>query len=92
MKQKSKTIKPSEFEEMVSNHKNREVTPPDNFEKNDKGEIVRKLDKVEALQTWFKTAKDPALSGQSVFNGVETQDISVDLGTGKEMLYKGKKK
>lgn len=93
MKQKTKTIKPSEFDEMVNSHKNREINPPATQHRDEKtGEIVRTVDKVEALQTWFKVAKDPAESGQSAFLGVETKDISIDHGTSCDMLYKGKKK
>lgn len=93
MKHKSKTIKPSEFDDMVQSHKNREINPPATHHRDEKtGEIVRTTDKVEALQTWFKTAKDPKQSGESAFLGVDTKDIAVDHGIGCDMLYKGKKK
>lgn len=93
MKQKNKTIKPSEFDEMVNSHKNREINPPETSHKDEKtGEIVRTTDKVEALQTWFKVAKDPKQSGESAFLGVDTKDLSLDHGIGKDMLYRGKKK
>lgn len=93
MKQKNKTIKPSEFDDMVNSHKNREINPPATHHRDEKtGEVVRTTDKVEALQTWFKTAKDPAQSGQSAFLGVDTQDVKLDHGTDRQQLYKGKKK
>lgn len=89
-KQKQKTINPTAMPEMVNHHKMREVTPSQAASQNLEAD-GRPLDKVKQLQTWFKTAK--VASGHSDgFLGVAKKEVSIDSGTDKSMLYKGKKK
>lgn len=93
-KQKSKTIHVNLVPEVAKGNVKHEVEMPTTGYRDEKtGQIVRTVSTVEALQTAFKTAKDPKQqSGQSAFLGVQTESLKAGLGTDCDMLYKGKKK
>jgi len=89
-KQKQGTISPSEFDEMVNQHKMKEVSPPQEANKSlESGSYP--VNKAKAIQTWFRTAK---LSSGHVegFLGVPQSSIDKDHGIGREMLHKANKK
>jgi hypothetical protein len=93
-KQKSKTIHVKAMPDMVKGNVKHEIEMPTTGYRDSKtGEIVRTTSAAAALQTAFKTAKDPKQqSGQSAFLDVRTESLKADHGTDPTMLYKGKKK
>lgn len=87
-KQKQNTIAIKEFEDIVSNHKMKEVSPPDT-----KGDLLTgktAMTAKEATATWFKAAKEQNPS--SGFLEVPAEGLKPTLGLDRELMYKGKKK
>ena len=88
-KQNQKEIKPGLFSDMVSEHKMKEVAPPEGARRdallNGKSAMTVK----EATSTWFKTAKQ---QNQKEFLDVPSVDLKPTAAFDREMLYKGKKK
>lgn len=93
-KQKTKTLHVSLMPEAAKGNVKHEIEMPSTGYRDSKtGQIVRTTSAAHALQTAFKTAKDPKQqSGQSAFLDVRTQTVNADHGTDRQMLYKGKKK
>jgi len=93
-KQKSKTLHGSLIPEAAKGNVKHEIEMPTTGYRDSKtGQIVRTTSAAAALQTAFKTAKDPKQqSGQSAFLDVRTENINAKDSTNREMLYKGKKK
>ena len=87
-KQKDTTIKPSDFTEMVRQHKVKEIAPPSEASRGPDGKYS--IDRAKAAQAWFKAAKeqDPSKG----FLGVAQETIETKTANDNEMLYKGKKK
>lgn len=86
-KQKQKEIKPSEFTDMVRQHKMKEVAPPSEANRNMEGKYS--IDRAKAAQAWFKAAKEQEPS--KGFLGVPQSEIDPKTAQNSEMLYKGKK-
>jgi hypothetical protein len=87
-KQKQKEIKTTEFTQMVSHPKMKEVAPPSEASRNMEGKYS--IDRAKAAQAWFKAAKEQEPS--KGFLGVPQQDVEAKTAQDREMLYKGKKK
>lgn len=90
IKRPDKTLKIKEFDDLVQDHKLREVSPPDGAKRdamNAGGKAV--MTAKEATATWFKAAKEQKPSA-GFLAPPETLDIATV--TGREMLYKGNKK
>jgi hypothetical protein len=87
-KQKQKEIKTTEFTNMVSQHKVKEVAPPSEAGRNMEGKYS--IDRARAAQAWFKAAKEQEPS--KGFLGVAQQEVDAKTAQDREMLYKGKKK
>jgi len=86
-KQKQKTIAIKEFDDIVNNHKMKEVSPPET-----KGDMLSgksALTVKEATATWFKAAKQQNPS--SGFLEVPAENLKPTAAFDREMLYKGKK-
>jgi hypothetical protein len=87
-KQKQKNIAVSQFVDIVTNHKMKEVSPPDT-----KGDLLTgktAMTAKEATASWFKTAKQQNPS--SGFLEVPSEGLKPQAAFDREMLYKGKKK
>lgn len=93
-KQKSKTIHVNLQPGKAKGNMKHEVEMPSTGHRDERtGQVVRTASAAHALQTAFKTAKDPQQnSGQSAFLGVPSDTLKADHGTDRQMLYKGKKK
>jgi hypothetical protein len=88
-KQKSKQIGIKEFDDLVSNHKMKEVGPPEGARK-DLLEGKTAMTAKEATANWFKAAKEQNPS--SKFLDVPSEGLKPLASLDREMLYKGKKK
>lgn len=88
-KQKQKNIAIKEFDDIVNNHKMKEVSPPEGAKKDllsGKTEMTVK----EATNNWFKAAKEQNPS--SGFLDVPSEGLKPNAAFDRQMLYKGKKK
>ena len=89
-KQAQKTVKPTAFTDMVTTHKMKEVAPPESAKRDPmmaaqaKGETISK-----AAKEWMKAAKSQ--NPNSGFMDVASENLKPTLGSGRDMLYKGKK-
>lgn len=87
---KGKTLKIKEFDDLVQNHKMKEVAPPESARKDPmvinkaKGETIAK-----AAKEWMKAAKSQNPSAGFMEVGADRLDPV--KSTDREMLYKGKK-
>lgn len=88
-KQNQKEIKVSQMTEIVTNHKMKEVSPPEGARKDLlTGKTTMSIK--QAAGTWFKAAKEQNPS--SSFLEVPSEGLKPIAANDREMLYKGKKK
>ena len=88
-KQKQKNIGIKEFDDLISNHKMKEVAPPEGARK-DLLSGKPAMNIKEATASWFKTAKQQNPS--SGFLDVPSEGLKPLASQDRELLYKGKKK
>ena len=88
-KQKQANIAISQFEDIVTNHKMKEVSPPEGAKK-DLLSGKTAMTVKEAAGSWFKTAK--AANPSSGFLEVPSEGLKPTAAFDRQMLYKGKKK
>ena len=90
-KQEQKTIKPQSFDEIVQNHKMKEVAPPESARRDAMIQTKSKGETLAAAATeWLRTAKSQNPSAG--FLEVPAEGLKPSAGMDREMLYKGKKK
>lgn len=88
-KQNQKSIGIKEFDDMVQNHKVKEVSPPEGASKSLlDGQTPMTIK--DATANWFKAAKQQNPS--SGFLDVPSEGLKPNAAFDREMLYKGKKK
>lgn len=90
MKQKSKQIGIKEFDDLVSSHKMKEVSPPEGARRGQLQPDGKTMNIKQATATWFKAAKEQNPS--SGFLDVPSEGLKPVAAQDREMLYKGKKK
>jgi hypothetical protein len=89
-KPKSKTLKIKEFDDLVSGHTLKEVSPPDEAKKDlitAGGKSAMTIQ--QATAKWFKAAKEQNPSKGFL---LDAEKLDPAQATGREMLYKGKGK
>lgn len=89
-KQKQKNIETGMFQDIVQNHKMKEVSPPEGASKTSLLDGKKSMTIKEATASWFKAAKQQNPS--SGFLDVPSEGLKPTAAFDREMLYKGKNK
>lgn len=90
-RQKQKEIKTNQMTDIVSNHKMKEVSPPEGARRDAMSTSGKApMNIKQATATWFKAAKEQNPS--SGFLDVPSEDLKPLAAHDREMLYKGKNK
>lgn len=89
-KQNQKNIGTGMFNDMVQNHKMKEVSPPEGASKSSLLDGKQPMTIKDATANWFKAAKQQNPS--SGFLDVPSEGLKPNAAFDREMLYKGKKK